>query len=143
MRTRVVALSALGAAMWLSACDEDHLVEAPCTEDTHCASGSICEQSECIPASALSCASVAGGTALLQPDPSRIAFDTSAEGLTSVPVVLRNVGNCTLTIFEVHLEKGEESPFSCEGCEEELYPHEIFPMRTFELEVGYNNQDVG
>lgn len=129
----------------LAACGDevDKLIEAPCSLDTHCGEGAICQNSQCVPASALSCASVAGGTAILQPEPSRIAFPAEIVGYSSDVIVLRNVGNCTLTVFEAYLEKGADSPFGCPDCLEERFPREVFPFRDFEIEVSHETREVG
>jgi hypothetical protein len=134
----------LGAGL-LGACAEDPtpLVIARCASDLECGAGKVCEAGECVPKDNVSCASVQGGQAILQPGPPLVEFGEVDDATFFRRVVLRNIGNCTLTLFEANFEGEERSPFECPGCTPDRFPLELFPFREAEVELAFTPAMTG
>lgn len=136
-----VALVALSA---LAGCDDEaELVVVPrCLDDSECEAGNICIDGECVPREALSCADT-GKEAILQPGPPLIDFGFVGSGTAQAQLLIRNIGDCTLTIFEASLRDGSVSRFVCPFCSPEQFPIEIFPFRETEAQVFFTPPEVG
>ncbi|MEL7369595.1 MAG: choice-of-anchor D domain-containing protein [Myxococcota bacterium] len=134
-----------GLLFALVACSSDPtiIVKARCENDEACGSGLVCEDGECVPRDAVSCVEVEGGRAILQPNPARIDFGVTGSGSSDATVLLRNIGNCTVTVFEASLAGGQGSPFDCPACQQDLFPLEIFPFRENELRLFFTPSTVG
>lgn len=130
-------------AFGLGGCDDpEPLFIARCGGDLECDSGEICEFGLCKPKDELSCTSVQGGRAVLQPAPHEISFGHVAPGSSFHPLVLRNIGNCTLTVFEAYFE-AENTRFGCSSCDPATFPIELFPFRDVEWSMSFFPDDVG
>ncbi len=146
-RSIALGLLALVGIAPLAACEEQ--VEPPivlkkrCTADSECEAGHICIDGDCIPKDALSCQTVEGGKAILQPGPSLLDFGYTGSGTALADLILRNIGDCTLTIYEAYLEKGEESPFVCPKCDEGKFLLELFPFRDHQMKILFTPGGVG
>jgi hypothetical protein len=114
-----------------------------CFEDADCASGEICVDGRCVPRDALSCTEVEGGQAILQPGPPLLDFGFVGSGTAQGPLVLQNIGDCTLTVFDAYFAQEDASPFSCPFCAPERFPVELFPFRDHELRVLFTPPSVG
>ncbi len=136
-----IACALLGAA----ACRQEPtiIVKARCSDDIECGSGFACEQGECLPREAILCQQVEGGLAILQPSPARIDFGFAGAGINQQQLLLRNIGNCTVTVFEADFERGAESPFECPFCTPERFPIELFPFRDHALSVFFTPEGTG
>ena len=148
MRNVVYAcLWVLAALLALSAtgCRDEvtTIVKARCADDDACGPGFVCEFGDCVPRDAVSCQQVDGGFAILQPSPSRIDFGFTGSGSTQAQLLLRNIGNCTVTVFEARFEAGDDSVFECPFCSPERFPIELFPFREREINVFFTPTDVG
>lgn len=119
------------------------IVQARCFDDDFCGPGFVCDQGECVPRDAVSCPAIEGGQAILQPSPSRIDFGFTGSGSSQQRLLLRNIGNCTVTVFEASFEAGDRTPFECPFCSPERFPIELFPFREHELNVFFTPDDVG
>ena len=140
---RVISLSLL-SSLW--ACDEDTsptVFVARCADDASCPEGEVCIDGECTPRDALSCQANEGLTAILQPGPPVIDFGHVGSGTSDRPVTLRNIGDCTLTVFEAYFETEGESKFECPFCAPENFPLELFPFREHDLMVFFTPEGVG
>ncbi|MFL5320123.1 MAG: choice-of-anchor D domain-containing protein [Myxococcaceae bacterium] len=141
---RVPALRLLFAlapiALW--SCSHDRVVDAPCQDDSQCASGTLCENFRCVPAETKSCDVVIDGNPILQPDPYSVQFGELDGAESTTTIKIHNIGNCTLTLFEATLEKGDASPFTCDLCTAPM-PIEIFPGREKEVQVSFKAPTVG
>ncbi|MFO0722906.1 MAG: choice-of-anchor D domain-containing protein [Myxococcota bacterium] len=128
-----------------SACGDtlEPLVIARCTSDAECGEGKVCEVGECKPKDAVSCNTVQGGMAILQPGPPLLEFGEVADATYFQSLTLRNIGNCTLTLFEARFEAEAASPFECPGCTPDLFPLELFPFREKEIEIAFTPTAVG
>lgn len=131
------------AAVMLTACGTEKLVESPCREDSQCESGYLCEDFRCIPAEQKSCEVVIDGNPILQPSPYTASFGELDTPEVQQTIQLHNIGNCTLTLFEAGVEGGDTSPFSCDLCSQGKFPLEIFPGRHKDLVVSFKAADVG
>lgn len=129
----------------LAGCGEElsPLVIARCVSDATCGEGQVCEAGECKPKDAVSCAAVQGGQAILQPGPPLVEFGQVGEATTLKNLTLRNIGNCTLTIFEAYFDAEDMSPFQCIGCTPAAFPIELFPLRDTTIELAYTPAMVG
>lgn len=111
---------------------------ARCGLDAECGPGEICDfDGACVPKDAVSCSSVPGGEAILQPGPVLVEFGQVGPATSFETLTLRNIGNCTLTLFEAGFELEEESPFVCAACTPNHFPIELFPLRDTELELSF------
>jgi len=126
-------------------CGEDvtPLITARCEDDIECNDGFICEEGACVPKNNVSCASVEGGAAILQPGPPVIDFGRVGPSTTFRSLSLRNIGNCTLTVFEASFSGGDNTLFECPRCTGGPFPIELFPLRDDELEIAFTPSDVG
>ena len=136
---------AVPVAIALAACSEPPtpLVKARCQTDEDCDQGLLCEDGICVPRDAFRCDAVSSGMAILQPAPHIVDFGGVGATQTEQEITLRNIGDCALTVFEVNFGTGAESPFTCDGCGEESFPIEIFPMREHSLKVSFAPPGVG
>lgn len=116
---------------------------ARCAADSECGPGSICIDGECVPRDAVSCQAVEGGMAILQPGPPLIDFGHTGSGTSMHALALRNIGDCTLTIFEAYFENEEASAFECPFCAPDQFPIELFPFRDHEVSVFFTPSEVG
>ncbi|MGI5864458.1 MAG: choice-of-anchor D domain-containing protein [Myxococcales bacterium] len=142
---RRALLLAVPVAVALAACSDPPtpLVKARCQSDDDCDQGQLCEDGICVPRDAFRCDAVTSGMGILQPSPHIVDFGAVGPTLSEQEITLRNIGDCALTVFEVNFGAGEEGPFTCEGCGEESFPIEIFPMREYRLKVSFAPAGVG
>ncbi len=145
--TRLLApLITLQSVFLLTSCEDKTapiIRVARCGNDSACPEGSICIDGTCVPRDALSCQTIQGGQAILQPGPPILDFGHVGSGSTFLPLALRNIGNCTLTIFDAYFESEEASIFQCPFCSPEMYPLELLPFREHELRVFFTPPEVG
>ncbi|MCK6549946.1 choice-of-anchor D domain-containing protein [Myxococcota bacterium] len=125
--------------------DADLLVVARCQVDAECPPGSVCESGECVPKDSVSCAQVEGGIAILQPGPPVVDFGEVGPATSLAELKLRNIGTCTLTIFEASFASEEAgSPFGCELCADpSAFPIELFPFRETTIELTFAPDAIG
>lgn len=127
-------------------CDDETTPQvfiARCVDDNNCAEGEVCVDGECLPRDALSCEAIEGGASILQPGPPLIDFGHVGSGTSQRPLVLRNIGDCTLTIFEAYFASEASAIFECPFCAPTNFPIELFPFRDHELEVFFTPEGVG
>ena len=129
----------------LAACAEDlePLVIARCEDDIECGEGFLCELGECTEKNNVSCQSVEGGAAILQPGPPVVEFDRVGPATSFRSLRLRNIGNCTLTIYEVKFEGGDNASFECPRCNDTRFPMELFPLRDEEIQISFTPEGEG
>lgn len=142
----VFILCGAAASAVITACDDPTspgIFVARCETDAECGAGAICIDGECIPRDAVSCQAVEGGQAILQPGPPLIDFGHTGSGTSQADLALRNIGDCTLTIFEAYFENEEESAFECPFCAPEEFPIELFPFRDHGVFVFFTPTEVG
>ncbi len=139
------ALAGIVFAAGLSACNDEveTLVVARCEADQECAQGFLCDLGECIPKTNVSCQEVEGGAAILQPGPPVLDFERVGPATSFRALRLRNIGNCTLTIFEAFFEGGDADAFECPACAPDRFPIELFPLRETELEIAFTPGSEG
>lgn len=128
-----------------SACSEEtqQIYVARCGGDDECPSGQVCLDGLCVPRDSVACQEIEGGQAILQPGPSLIDFGYVGSGTSRQDLALRNIGNCTLTIFEAYFVKEDGSPFECPKCAATNFPVELFPFRDHEVTVFFTPDGVG
>ena len=128
-----------------TACQDDAtpIVRERCTDDDFCGPGFVCELGDCVPVDAVSCQEVEGGQAILQPSPIRLDFGFTGSGTSQQPLLLRNIGNCTVTVFEAGFARGASSAFECPFCSPDRFPIDLFPFREHELTVFFTPEGVG
>ena len=120
------------------------LVIARCQSDAECGAGNVCEGGACVPKDNVSCGKVAGGMPILQPGPPLMEFGEVSDATTFRGLTLRNIGTCTLTVFEARFASEDPaSPFACPTCAEDLFPLELFPFREVPLEMTFTPSGVG
>jgi hypothetical protein len=137
-------LAVLLTAAW--GCEDEttpQIFIARCVDDRSCGEGEVCIDGECIPRDALSCTAIDGGAAILQPGPPLIEFGHVGNGTSERPLVLRNIGDCTLTVFEAYFETEDQTVFMCPFCSPDRFPIDLFPFRQHELKVFFTPQEVG
>ena len=129
----------------LAACGEDAtpLVVARCAADAECGPGFICELGMCAEKSSVSCMSIEGGMAIAQASPPVIDFGKVGLATRFAPVTLRNLGNCTLTVFALDFEGADAAAFECPKCADGLLPIELFPFREQEVELSFTASRPG
>lgn len=145
-KTSATIVCGLLATAVFAACDDASgpaIFVARCEVDSECGPGAICIDGECIPRDAVSCQAIEGGVAILQPGPPLIDFGHTGSGTSEHQLDLRNIGDCTLTIFEAYFEKEEESPFECPFCAPDRFPIELFPFRDHAVSVFFTPDEVG
>lgn len=142
MNSAQVWLLVAGALVATMACQRDKLTPAACREDSACQSGELCDEFQCVPAQTKACTNVINGNPILQPDPYTLNFGTIDVATKTETLSLRNIGNCTLTVFEARLAKGADAGFGCELCDG-AFPLEIFPGRAREMPVSFTQRHVG
>lgn len=140
--TRTVARSFALVLLLLSACGREKVIASACREDPDCQEGFLCEAYRCVPAQTKACEVVIDGNPVLQPDPYSANFGDVDVPDSVLDLKLHNIGNCTLTLFEMGLEKGSASPFTCEACGGN-FPVEIFPGRSWDVKLGFRARTVG
>lgn len=132
MATLVAGLGVAG----VFGCQKEHLTTVSCRSDENCQAGYLCENYECVPREAKACENVVDGNPILQPSPHTMTFGTlDTPAALNQPMMLHNIGNCTLTLFEASL-KAKDLGFTCDVCDG-TFPREIFPGRSIELNVGF------
>jgi len=126
-------------------CSEDlePLVVARCEDDVECGEGFLCELGECTAKNNVSCQSVEGGAAILQPGPPVLDFERVGPATSFRSLRLRNIGNCTLTIYEVKFEGGDHASFECPRCNDSRFPMELFPLRDQEIQIAFTPEREG
>lgn len=144
MRPMVVLLRLLAVVCALGAvgCGREKVVAAACREDSMCPEGELCDNFQCVPAAAKACDVVTDGTPILQPDPYGVNFGDLDVTHAETAITLHNIGNCTLTLFEGTLGKGDKSSFTCDLCKAP-FPIEIFPGRSAVYPLAFDAKDVG
>ena len=143
-RVRLILLGGLTQALgWVAGCDNTaHLVQVPrCEADDECATG-LCLDGLCTERTEVDCDPSKAGP-ILQPSPPQIDFGFSNSGVNERTLVLRNIGDCTLTLFEGAFDSGTESPFTCPLCSSDRFPLELFPFREHEFTVSFTPREVG
>jgi hypothetical protein len=126
----------------LAACGRERVVASACREDPDCETGLLCEDYRCVPANTKACEVVLDGNPVLQPAPYAANFGDVDVPDSALTLQLHNIGNCTLTLYEMGLEKGADSPFTCEACSGS-FPVEIFPGRSRDVKLGFRAKAVG
>lgn len=121
----------------LSACERVKVMDVTyCRTDVDCPTGYLCESFECVPKNAKTCDNVNDGTPILQPTPHTIDFGATTSSMPQEKKVLvSNIGNCTLTLFESTLANADGG-VGCEFCGT-TFPKEIFPGRSEELTITW------
>lgn len=144
MRFSVALLRLLTIVCAVSAtsCGKERLIVTACREDSACPEGELCDDFQCVPAAAKACDVVVDGNPILQPDPYNVNFGDLDITHADKTITFHNIGNCTLTLFEATLAKGDKSSFGCEVCNAS-FPIEIFPGRTATFAVFFDAQQVG
>jgi hypothetical protein len=135
-------VGSLVALVLASACGEEKVVRSLCRVDADCGGGLLCEEFRCVEASTKSCSVVIDGNPILQPTPHSAAFGDLDVAGTTLKVNLHNIGNCSLTLYEVSLSGVKDTPFDCRFCKGK-FPIEIFPGRAREVEIDFHAQAVG
>lgn len=132
---------AIGAGT--AACSrEEKLVQALCQNDTDCAGGLICENSQCVEASTKACDVVTEGNPILQPTPRAVNFGQLEKEEEVQTFSIRNLGNCTLTLFEANIVGADAKDFGCETCTGN-FPIEVFPGRTKNIDIRFKASRIG
>lgn len=107
-----------------------------CRMDVDCPSGFLCESFECVPKNAKTCDNVNDGNPILQPTPHTVDFGTvTTRQPLERKVLVSNIGNCTLTLFESTLARGDAG-MDCPFCGSS-FPKEIFPGRSEEVSITW------
>lgn len=113
------------------------IIRERCRTDADCLGGEVCEIGECIPRDAVSCSAVDGGRPILQPGPPLVDFGQVGPATSERRLVLRNIGDCTLTLYEAFFESEDNTAFTCPRCNPAEFPLELFPFRDVELGVYF------
>lgn len=143
IRRHALALLAFTAAAPV-ACDEaEPLVLVRCQSDLECLVGNICEAGECVPKDTVSCSTRPDAAGVLQPGPPLVEFGIVGPATSFQDLRLRNIGDCTLTIFEVYFEAQDGSKFECPKCDPARFPIELFPLRQDDIEIAFTPDGVG
>jgi hypothetical protein len=133
-----------GAALAVEGCDTvEPLVVARCNSDEACGPNKFCDNGVCKTPSAASCQSVMGGKALLQPSPPVVEFGVTGHSTTFQTLTLRNIGNCTLTIFDASFDNKTQTEFACDQCTPSKFPMELFPLRSTDFAVSFTPDMIG
>ena len=140
--TTALACAVLVVSLGAFSCGQPKLTAAACRGDSACAAGEICDNFQCVASESKACTNVVDGKPILQPDPYTVSFGSLDVAAVTQPVTLRNIGNCTLTLFEAQLTKGVDAGFSCELCTTR-FPIEIFPGRAVEMPIAFAQRHVG
>lgn len=128
----------VGAVFAVSCGDEaSTIIRERCRSDADCLGGEVCEIGECIPRDAVSCSAVDGGRPILQPGPPLVDFGQVGPATSERRLVLRNIGDCTLTLYEAFFEAEDNTAFTCPRCNPAEFPLELFPFRDVELGVYF------
>lgn len=130
-------LFAVGAAMAACGDETSTIIRERCQSDSDCLGGEVCELGECIPRDAVSCSQVDGGRPILQPGPPLVDFGQVGPATSERRLVLRNIGDCTLTLYEAFFESETNTAFTCPLCNPSEFPLELFPFRDVELGVYF------
>jgi hypothetical protein len=123
--------------------EKTKLVITSCLGDDDCPDGQLCDEGTCVQMSKFRCDAVTTGAGVLQPAPHVVEFGTVGSDEVTQTLTLRNIGNCSLTIFEANLGAGKDSSFTCAGCEDSKFPMEIFPMREAKITIKFTAPKVG
>lgn len=145
IRPQASLLLLLGLGSAALSCDQDvdTIYVARCASDDACEAGHICVDGACVPYDALSCTEVQGGQAILQPTPTLLDFGYVGSGTAQGELLLRNIGDCSLTLFDASFAMESASPFVCPGCAQENFPLELFPFREHRLRFLFTPSGVG
>jgi hypothetical protein len=136
-------LALLAALSTATACHQPtKLVVTSCVKDSDCKADELCVDGTCVAQSKFRCDVVQSGAGVLQPAPHVVDFGTTGSDLVSQTITLRNIGNCSLTIFDAKID-GKDSPFTCTNCSDKDFPIEIFPMRQKDLTINFTAPKVG
>jgi hypothetical protein len=134
----VKLLGLVGAVgVGLASCQRDRVVEVTyCRQDLDCPTGFLCENFECVPKNTKACDNVNDGTPILQPTPHTVQFGTTTSNKPQEKtILLSNIGNCTLTVFESTLAD-PDGGLGCTFCQSN-FPKEVFPGRSTELTLTW------
>lgn len=147
---RAASLTLFGLGLGLawgsqSACSEEAspIYVARCGSDDDCPQGEICIEGACVPRDAIACQQIEGAQSILQPGPPLIDFGYVGSGTSRQELALRNIGDCTLTIFEAYFLNEDGSAFECPGCAASNFPIELFPFRDTSVVVYFTPDGVG
>ena len=134
----------VGNVTGLAGCDDPAgLVVVPrCESDHACATQELCLNGLCTPRTEIACNETKEGP-ILQPSVPSVDFGSVGRNPSERPLVLRNIGDCTLSVFEAFFEKEEQSPFACPPCAPEHFPLEIFPFRDYALMLSFTPESIG
>ncbi|MFT3706934.1 MAG: choice-of-anchor D domain-containing protein [Archangium sp.] len=130
-----LAVGVLGV-LTATGCEKPKIVASTCRADDDCQTGYLCENYECVPREAKACELVLDGNPILQPSPHTVDFGTlDSQAALLQTVTLHNIGNCTLTLYEMTL-KDTNAGFTCDLCDT-TFPKEIWPGRSIDLTLSY------
>lgn len=132
-----------GLLVGATACEkEEKLTSVLCRDDSACQTGELCDNFACVSSTTKACTNVLDGNPVLQPDPYVLHFGDLDVSTKTQDVTLRNIGNCTLTVFEAELASGADAGFACELCNG-TFPLEIFPGRSKPMPIVFTQKHVG
>lgn len=136
--SRLLAATMFVSLAGFSGCDKTQKVMEVtyCRNDVDCPGAYLCESFECVPKNAKTCENVNDGNPILQPTPHTVDFGTTTSKMPQErKVLVSNIGNCTLTLFESTLAKNDGG-IACEFCGTS-FPKEIFPGRSEEVTIRW------
>lgn len=145
LRRACLTAWAVGLAAAGAGCSDttSPVFQSRCADDSECQAGELCIDGACVPRDTLSCQQIEGGQAILQPGPSLVDFGYVGSGTSRQELALRNIGDCTLTIFEAYFKQEDGSPFECPLCAPSNFPIELFPFRDHSVTVFFTPDGVG
>lgn len=123
-----------------------------CESDESCGEGRICVLGECHEVSSFACQVVYGDpsspaqseTPIMSLSPLSIAFgDVPIDRTEDREVVIRNSGECNLTIEGVGLSDTSDAAFGCSPCDLLSYPMIVPPQRTATINVSFSPTAAG
>lgn len=137
-------MAGLAGASGLTGCDDfSGLVVVPrCETDAVCEAEEVCIDGLCTPRTAIACDGTKAGP-LLQPSLHAVDFGRVGSGTSHRPLTLRNIGDCTLSVFEAFFAQEGRSPFECPFCAPQRFPVEVFPFRDHALTLSFTPDDIG
>ena len=117
-------------------------VDTSCATDDECPAGHICVFNECVPVAEYDCRG--DQTPLVEVSPLQVDFGEVALGDTDTTVLLvRNVGQCNLTVSAIGLSDSSNGGYSCSPCDLTSYPRRVAPQRALAVDVTYTPIEIG